>query len=104
MNCDRGRTSAFTSALEVELALRGISIERQKQFPVIYKGVPVGTFIPDMIAEESVIVDPKVVTEFIERDVAQMLGYLAITNLEVALLLNFKHAKLEWKRVSASHP
>jgi hypothetical protein len=28
-----------------------------------------------------------------------MLGYLNITGLEVALLLNFKSSKLEWKRV-----
>ncbi|HEV7867467.1 MAG TPA: hypothetical protein VGO90_07285 [Chthoniobacteraceae bacterium] len=31
-----------------------------------------------------------------------MLGYLAITDLEVGLLRNFKHAKLEWKRISAA--
>jgi len=28
-----------------------------------------------------------------------MMGYLAITGLQLALLLNFRHAKLEWKRV-----
>jgi hypothetical protein len=32
---------------------------------------------------------------------AQMLGYLNITGLEVALLLNFKEAKLTWKRIVA---
>lgn len=35
-------------------------------------------------------------TNLIHRDdshLAQVLGYLAITNLEVALLLNFKYAK-----------
>ena len=30
---------------------------------------------------------------------AQMLGYLNITGLKLALLLNFKNAKLEWKRI-----
>lgn len=94
----------YERSLEVELGLRGISVTRQKQFPVTYKGVPVGTFIPDIIAGELVFVDPKVVTQFEERHVAQMLGYLAITGLEVALLLNFKHAKLEWKRVATTHP
>lgn len=46
-----------------------------------------------------VITDPKVVSDFNETHIAQMLGYLNITGLEVALLLNFKNAKLEWKRV-----
>ncbi len=94
----------YERAMEVELGLRGIAVIRQKQFPVFYKGVPIGTFIPDMIAGELVIVDPKVVAEFNEQNVAQMLGYLNITGLEVALLLNFKHAKLEWKRVAVTHP
>jgi len=28
-----------------------------------------------------------------------MLGYLAITGLDLALLINFKHAKIDWKRI-----
>lgn len=89
----------YERALEVELGLRGLKVERQKQFPVSYKSVPIGTFIPDMIVEETVIVDPKVVSQFDDSHIAQMLGYLAITRLSLALLINFKHAKLEWRRI-----
>jgi len=46
-----------------------------------------------------VIADPKVATAFNDTHVAQMLGYLNITGLQVALLLNFKEFKLDWKRV-----
>ena len=42
------------------------------------------------------------VTAFSETHIAQMIGYLAITGLHLALLLNFKQAKLEWKRVVRS--
>jgi hypothetical protein len=31
-----------------------------------------------------------------------MLGYSAISGLELALLLNFKHASLQWKRIVKS--
>lgn len=48
---------------------------------------------------EAVIVDTKVVSSFNDSHVAQMTGYLAITGLRLALLLNFKSAKLDWKRV-----
>lgn len=91
----------YERALEVELGLRGVTVVRQKQFPVTYKEHPIGTFIPDMIADDKVLVDPKVVSSFNESHVAQMLGYLAITGLEVVLLLNFKYSKLDWKRVCA---
>jgi GxxExxY protein len=46
-----------------------------------------------------VVVDPKVVACFTETHVAQMIGYLNITGLNLALLINFKNARLEWKRV-----
>lgn len=64
-----------------------------------YRGHFIGKLIPDLIVDGMVIADPKVVTTFNETHIAQMLGYLNITGLEVALLLNFKNAKLEWKRV-----
>ena len=49
--------------------------------------------------DDIVIADPKVAEIFSETHLRQMLGYLAISKLKLALLLNFKHSKLEWKRV-----
>ena len=74
-------------------------VEQQREYPVHYRGHFIGKLIPDLIVDGKVIADPKVVTGFNETHIAQMLGYLNITGLEVALLLNFKNAKLEWKRV-----
>jgi GxxExxY protein len=56
--------------------------------------------IPDLIVEGRIIVDPKIVTDFNESHIAQMLGYLNITGLQTALLLNFKQSKLGIRRVS----
>ena len=50
--------------------------------------------MPDLIVDGKVIADPKVVTAFNDTHIAQMLGYLNITGLEVALLLNFKEARI----------
>ena len=90
----------YERALVIELAKQGLRAEAQKPFPVHYDGQHIGTLITDLIVEDRVIVDPKVVSEFNETDLAQMLGYLNITGLQTALLLNFKHAKLGIKRVS----
>lgn len=46
------------------------------------------------------IVDTKVVTGFNDSHLAQMLGYLNITGLKTALLLNFKYSRLQIKRIS----
>jgi hypothetical protein len=52
-----------------------------------------------LIVDNSVIVDPKVVSCFANTHVAQMIGYLNVTGLDLAILINFKNARLEWKRV-----
>ncbi len=89
----------YGNALVIELVARGHTVEQQREFPVHYRGHFIGKLIPDIIVNGKVIADPKVVTAFTDTHIAQMLGYLNITGLEVALLLNFKEARLDWKRV-----
>ena len=89
----------YERALAMELIKRGHTVEQQKAHPVSYDGVEIGTLIPDLIVDDAVIADPKVATDFNDSHIAQMLGYLNITGLEVALLLNFKYADLRWRRV-----
>jgi GxxExxY protein len=89
----------YENALVIELTLRGHKIDQQREFPVHYRGHFIGKLVPDLIVDDTVIVDPKVATAFNQSHLAQMLGYLNITDLEVALLLNFKQATLNWKRI-----
>ncbi len=89
----------YENAMVIELNKRDHKVEQQRQFPVRYDGQLIGTMIPDLIVDELVIVDAKVVTAFNETHMAQMLGYLNITGLDLALLINFKYAKLQWKRM-----
>ena len=89
----------YERALVIELTKRGHTVEQQRQFPVFYDGQNIGVLIPDLMVDGVVIVDAKVVTCFNDAHIAQMLGYLNITRLEVALLVNFKDAKLQWKRI-----
>ena len=90
----------YENALVIELEKRGHSVNQQREFPVYYDEQLIGTLIPDLIVDGKVIADPKVVTAFNDSHIAQMLGYLNITKLQVALLLDFKQATLTWKRVA----
>jgi len=89
----------YENALVVEFKLRGIGLSQQRRFEVLYKGTPVGLFIPDLIAYDQVIVDAKVIDRITDIERGQMLNYLRITKLRVGLILNFKHPRLEWKRI-----
>ena len=90
---------AYENALVIELTKQGHTIQQQRHFDVFYEGKLVDTLVPDLLVDDLVIVDPKVVTEFNETHIAQMMGYLAITKLKLAILLNFKYADLRQKRV-----
>jgi GxxExxY protein len=94
----------YENALLVELAARGHTADQQREYPVHYRGHYIGKLVPDLIVDGKVIADPKVVSAFNDTHVAQMLGYLNITGLEVAVLLNFKEATLSWKRVVGGEP
>ena len=94
----------YENALVIELGKRGHTVDQQRQFPVYYEGVQIGKLIPDLIVDDLVITDTKVCTRFDDSHVAQMLGYLAITELKLALLLNFKRRDSNGNESSADRP
>jgi len=89
----------YENALVVEFGLQGVPFRQQPRFDVLYKSIKVGEYIPDLICFDQVVVDTKAIERITSHEIGQMLNYLTITNLKLGLILNFKHAKLEWKRV-----
>ena len=89
----------YENSLTVLFKLNGIAFDQQRRFPVFFRGVEVGEFIPDLIAFGSVIVDAKVIDHITDYERGQMMNYLRITQLRVGLIVNFKHARLEWERI-----
>ena len=81
------------------IAERGIFFEQQPKYEATYKGHFLGHLIPDLVIERTLIVDAKCVDAFGSVHDAQMIGYLNITGLDVALLLNFKTWPLGKKRI-----
>jgi GxxExxY protein len=89
----------YERALAIELIARGHKVEQQRRFEVFYRDHLVGTLVPDLIVDDLVIADPKVVAAINDTHEAQMIGYLNITKLKLALLFNFKFASLQWQRI-----
>ena len=97
------KEKVYENSLVAEFSLRGIPHTQQPTFPVTYKNVHVGEFIPDLIVRNEVVVDTKTVDRITDTERGQMLNYLRITGLKVGLILNFKHPKLDWQRMALSH-
>ena len=89
----------YENALVVEFGLKTVSFVQQPNFPVLYKGIKVGEFIPDLIAFGTVVVDAKVIDRITDLERGKMLNYLRITGLRVGLIINFAKPKLEWERI-----
>ena len=89
----------YENSLVVEFGIQKVPFVQQPEFPVTYKSTNVGKYIPDLICFNAIVVDTKTIEQITDREVGQMLNYLKITKLKVGLLVNFKQAKLEWRRV-----
>jgi len=89
----------YENALVVELGLKDIPFKQQPRFEVLYKSIKVGEFIPDLIVYDQIVVDAKTIEKITDHEKGQILNYLKITGLRVGLIVNFKHAKLEWERL-----
>ncbi|MEO5916087.1 MAG: GxxExxY protein [Luteolibacter sp.] len=89
----------YENALVCEFELRTIPYVQQPRFQLDYKGRLIGEFIPDLIAFESIVVDTKTIDHIGDIEIAQMLNYLRLTKLRVGFIINFKHRRLETRRI-----
>src|SRR5437762_1410060 len=71
--------STYEMCLCRELALRGVSFERQKAIPVIYKGVKLDCgYRADLIVEERLLLEIKSIEQTTALQDAQLLSYLKL--------------------------
>jgi GxxExxY protein len=89
----------YENALCIEFGLQGIPCQQQPRFDVMYKKVKVGEYVPDLIVFGQIVVDTKTIERITDHEKGQILNYLKITNLRLGLILNFKHARLQWERI-----
>lgn len=89
----------YERALVKELALRGIPATPQVPYGVIYKGQPIGDYIADLVVDGRLLVELKCAERLVDEHLAQCINYLTASGLHLALLVNFQHPKVEWRRI-----
>jgi GxxExxY protein len=82
--------SAYEECLSYELKSRGLSIERQKPVPVVYKEVRLECgYRIDILVNDMVIVELKSVDALARIHEAQILTYMRFAKKNIGLLMNF---------------
>ncbi len=79
----------YENALRIELEKAGLSVEQQIPITVHYDGHIVGEFAADLLVEENLIVELKAVQTLSKQHEVQLVNYLAATDKDVGLLINF---------------
>ena len=87
----------YENSLLIELKLRGLKVEAQRQIDVFYADEKVGVYFADLVVEDTVIVEIKASEALREENEYQLINYLKASDIEIGLLLNFGK-KPEFKR------
>ncbi|MDX6613310.1 MAG: hypothetical protein QOD75_2496 [Blastocatellia bacterium] len=91
--------SVYEKAFELALTAKGVSVRRQIEVPVWFRGQQVGDFSADMLVKECVLLELKACRTLDAAHEAQLLNYLRATEVEVGLLFNFG-LKPQFKRLA----
>ena len=90
----------YKDALVEEFHRNGITCEREKKFEVEYKGIILPHFYyADFVIEGDIILEVKAQEGIHDQAVPQVINYLAVTKLNVGLIMNFGEASLKFRRV-----
>lgn len=91
--------SIYENALRIQLTEIGIEAEFQKEIPIHYHGVLVGTHRLDALAAGELVVELKAIKALEDIHFAQVRSYLRASRLKHGLLFNFATMPLTIKRV-----
>lgn len=85
-------------ALMLTLKKRGLEVKTQKHIPIIFDGVKMGEYTPDMIVNGCILVELKSKPYITKEDERQFWLYLKGSEYKLGLLINFGSDKLDIRR------
>ncbi|MCK5777032.1 MAG: GxxExxY protein [Bacteroidales bacterium] len=86
--------SAYQECLRYELVKKGLKVEQEKSVPIVYKEITLDHgYRIDLLVEDRLVIELKVVEAFTDVHTAQVLTYLKLGGYKLGLLLNF-HVKM----------
>jgi GxxExxY protein len=89
----------YQKALEIKLKELNILYKREVKVNIKFGREDLGEFFIDFIIKNKIILEIKKVWKITQDDIKQVLRYLKATNFKLAIIANFKHRRLEYRRV-----
>lgn len=79
----------YADAMTIELQFHGLSFERERAVPLLYRGVALRPHYVDLIVAGCIVVELKAIERLRPVHGAQVLSYLHATGIRAGLLMNF---------------
>ena len=89
----------YQRALAIEFEYSSIGYQREKDFPIYYRTIDIGTRRVDFFVEDLVMVELKAIVQLEDVHLAQAINYLEAYNMQIGLLINFGSKSLTFKRL-----
>jgi len=93
------KEAIYQKALSLAFKEKGLSFKEQVQFEIKFKDQVLGKRYFDFIIENKVIVEIKRDDKFSKANIDQTVEYLKVSNLNLALLINFGKEGVAYKRL-----
>ena len=89
----------YQDAIEQILKRESISYEREKNVKLKFENLEVSDFFVDFLIDNKIVLEVKTKPFISNDDIRQASRYIKSLNLPLAIIVNFKHQRLEFKRV-----
>lgn len=86
-------------ALTKSLEKRGLTVENQKRIDIYFENEKVGTYVPDKIINNCILLELKSKQFITKQDIDQFWKYLKGSKYKLGFLINFGPDKLTIKRI-----
>lgn len=92
------KESIVDKALDITLQKHGYRVDRQKRINIYFKDEKVGSYVPDKIINEIILLEIKCKPFITKEDERQFWHYLKASPYKLGFLINFGPKRLEFRR------
>ena len=89
----------YQRCLAIEMDKINLSYVREKEHPIYYEGIEVGSRRADFVVADNVMVELKAIINLEDVHLAQAKNYVKAYDLQIGLLINFGANKLQIKKI-----
>jgi len=93
------KESVIDNALTIALKDRGLDVESQKRIDIYFKNKKVGTYVPDKVVNNIILIELKSKPFLVKQDTEQFWNYLKGSRYKLGFLINFSPKELQIKRI-----